>query len=44
MFCNFYFAKIHETAEKSTIAKAKEKIQTALESIKFYEYFNERTK
>jgi len=35
MFCNFYLPKNHKIAENSTTNKAREKINTDLESLEF---------
>jgi hypothetical protein len=35
MFCNFYFAKNHKIADNSATAKAREKMNTDLESLEF---------
>ncbi len=36
MFCNFYLVKNHKIANNSTTTKARAKISTDLESLKFY--------
>jgi hypothetical protein len=39
MFCIFYLVKNHKIAKNETTTKAREKISTDLESLKFEEYF-----
>jgi hypothetical protein len=41
IFCDFYFVKNHNIANNSTTTKALEKINTDLESSKFYNFFED---
>ncbi len=40
MFCNFYLVKNKKIAKYLTIAKAREKISTDLESLEFKKFFD----
>jgi len=40
MFYNFYFVKNHKSANNSTNTKAREKINTGLESLEFKKNFD----